>query len=59
MEHMTETETEFIKKEIATWTEDYVYDLLDRGYKPILLVDHNGVYKWSWILTSALVVETT
>lgn len=42
--------SEFIKKEISIWGEDYIYDLIDRGFEPILIT--NGVtVKWTWRLT--------
>jgi len=43
------TASEFIQREIAIWGEDYVDNLLDRGYLPIeLTVD--GKLKWWWRL---------
>lgn len=34
---------EFIKREIAIWSEDYIFDLLDRGYDVKLTTEG---YKW-------------
>lgn len=34
---------EFVKRECALWTEEYIFDLIERGYTPIL-TDHG--YKW-------------
>ena len=48
------TEMEFIKKEIATWGEDEIFSLIDRGYKAsclISVVDGIPQQKWSWVLT--------
>jgi hypothetical protein len=48
------TEMDFIRKEIATWGEDVIFDLIDRGYKAACLisqVDGITVTKWSWVLT--------
>jgi len=43
------TAEEYIKKEIATWGEDYVDSLFDRGYIPVeLIVD--GELRWWWRL---------
>lgn len=35
---------EFIRSEMIVWGEDYIYDLIDRGYEPILT--NKG---WKWI----------
>ena len=32
------TAQDFIRKEVAVWGEDYVDDLLDRGYIPVELI---------------------
>lgn len=40
------TESQFVKSEMAVWGEDYVYDLIERGYSPVLT--DNG---WYWLLT--------
>jgi len=41
-------ENDFIKREINVWGEDYVFDLIDRGYKPVQLV-MNDKLRWWWI----------
>jgi hypothetical protein len=43
------TAQDFIRKEVAVWGEDYVDDLLDRGYIPVELIV-NGKLKWWWRL---------
>jgi hypothetical protein len=43
------TETEFIKRECVLWTEDYIFDLIDRGFRPVL-VSAEKIEKWVWIL---------
>jgi len=43
------TLNEHLKSFIAVWGEDYVDDLLDRGYEPILVTDGSTV-KLSWRL---------
>jgi len=45
------TEQEFINKEIAIWGEDYIFNLVDRGYKAACLISRSGEMKWSWVLT--------
>jgi hypothetical protein len=47
----TMTENDFIKSEIEIWGEDYILDLLDRGFTPVLLHTVNQVAKWSWLHT--------
>jgi len=47
---MTEAQTYFINHEIAVWGEDYIYDLLDRGFQPVLVSNREGGFKWTWIL---------
>lgn len=44
------TYQDFINREIATWGEDEIFGLLDRGYTPTLLTDGSGNVKWSWIM---------
>lgn len=45
------SETEFLNREIAVWGEDYVFDLIDRGYELIPLTDSKtGSVKWAWIM---------
>lgn len=39
------TADEFIKREIVVWGEDFINDLLDRGYEPTLLSDGRWVLK--------------
>jgi len=46
------TNEEFINREVATWGEDYIFDLLDKGFTPTLLLSHTGEVKWTWRLTS-------
>ena len=45
------TREQFIAKEVATWGEDYIFDLLDRGYEVIELRMGTHV-KWTWLLTN-------
>jgi len=45
------TKQQFITKEIATWGQDYIFDLIDRGYDAVELHDTQGRMKWSWVLT--------
>ena len=48
------TEDQFITKEIATWGEDYIFSLIDAGYKPVAFTtssDNLDEIKWSWVLT--------
>jgi hypothetical protein len=40
---------EFINREINVWSEDYIFDLLDRGYEPVELISDTGQTKWSWV----------
>ena len=40
-------EAEFVNAEIAVWGEDYVYDLIDRGYAPVLTT-----IGWKWLYVS-------
>lgn len=37
------TENEFIRREIAIWGEDEIFDLIESGYVPVLT---NRGYKW-------------
>ena len=41
------TMQDFIEKEISVWGEDYVFDLMDRGYTPVL-TDRG----WYWLVTA-------
>jgi len=45
------TQDEFIDREIATWGQDYIFDLIDRGYEAVRLIDGTGQMRWSWRLT--------
>lgn len=45
------TEDQFITKEIATWGEDYIFNLIDRGYKAACLISSTGQMRWTWVLT--------
>ena len=47
------TKDQFINREVTTWGEDYIFDLLDRGYEAIELIDQTGQTRWSWRLTNA------
>ena len=47
------TLSDFINREIATWGEDYIFSLLDRGYEAVELHDGMGHTKWTWRLTNA------
>jgi hypothetical protein len=47
------TADEFIKYEISVWGEDYVDNLLDRGYTPVQLVMY-GKLRWWWKLDRSL-----
>ena len=43
------TREQFMAKEIATWGEDYIFDLLDRGY--VVVEVTTGTHsKWTWLL---------
>jgi hypothetical protein len=47
------TETQFINSEIAVWTEEYIFDLIERGYEPIALTDEEtGKQVWRWVNTT-------
>lgn len=47
------TEDEFLKKEIVLWGENYIFDLVDRGYT--LKLTTAG---WRWILPASVPVVT-
>ena len=51
----TITADEFIKREYRIWGEEYIDDLINGGYTPVLL--SNG--KWSWLYSTADVVSLT
>lgn len=42
------TETDFVNAWIATWGEDYVYDLIERGFVPTRVIGANGE-EWVWV----------
>lgn len=42
------TYTEFINHEIAIWGEDYVFDLLDKGYSVV-----NTTHGYKWVLPAS------
>jgi len=44
------TEQNFLDREIAVWGEDYVFDLLDKGYKIVQRDDG----KFGWVFDSEL-----
>lgn len=37
------TKEEFINREVYVWGEDYIFDLIDKGYN---VIEVNGVFKW-------------
>lgn len=39
------TADEFIKREYRIWGEEYIDDLIERGYTPIFIND-----KWTWMI---------
>jgi len=43
------TREQFISREIATWGEDYVFDLFERGYVAIQLSNGSRV-RWTWMV---------
>jgi hypothetical protein len=43
--YLSMTENEFISKFTNVWGEDYVYDLIERGYAPVYTT-----HGWKWIL---------
>jgi len=45
-DNMMITLDEFIKRECAIWSEDYIFDLIERGYFPVL-TDHG----WKWMVS--------
>lgn len=47
------TQDQFIKSEIAVWGEDYIFDLIERGYSPMLT--DNG---WYWLLAVTQSLDT-
>lgn len=45
---MTTAQVNFINHEIAVWGEDYIHDLINRGYEPVLVSNQTGDFKWTW-----------
>lgn len=43
---------QFIDREVATWGEDYIFNLIDLGFSPVLVVSSEGREKWSWVVPS-------
>jgi len=43
---------QFINREVATWGEDEIFSLLDRGYEAVELTDQTGQTKFTWLLTN-------
>ena len=46
--HSVGSEDEFVKREMFIWGEDYIIDLMDKGFTPILVLE-GTTYKWTWI----------
>lgn len=42
------TKDEFISREVSVWGEDYIFDLIDCGYKPAQL-EMFGKLQWWWV----------
>ncbi len=42
------TKEQFVKEQINTWGFDYIEELFDKGYEPILV--HGADTKWVWLL---------
>lgn len=52
------TADEFIRKEAILWSEEYIEDLIDKGYSPKLIVNEDGTSKWTWVMpTNSLVIS--
>lgn len=47
---ITMTKDQFIQQQVATWGEDYIFDLIDKGYEAVEY-DWNGTIRWWWVLT--------
>lgn len=47
------TQDEYLKREIALWGEEYIFDLIDRGFTLILTSDG-----WKWVLPQLVRVDT-
>jgi hypothetical protein len=54
---MVNTLHNLLKAECAIWGEDYIYDLIDRGYEPTLVSDGDSV-KLTFRLTDENVCAT-
>ena len=52
------TKQEFIDREVTTWGEDYIFDLIDRGYEAVEMVI-DGTTKWWWKLQSPRLTQTS
>lgn len=50
---MTETKTDFFHREVHVWGEEYVYDLVERGYTPILTTEG-----WRWMIVTNVQTPT-
>lgn len=59
---ITMTREQFINREVSVWGEDYIFDLLDRGFEPVLLSNKSRDFsqingdthtKWTWIKSQA------
>jgi hypothetical protein len=46
------TREQFISREIATWGEDYVFDLFERGYVAVQLSNGSRV-RWTWMVPTS------
>jgi len=47
------TKQEFINHELDMWGEDEVFNLIDKGFEPVQLLNELGEVKWTWRLTKA------
>jgi hypothetical protein len=43
------TKEDYIRREMDIWGEDYIFDLIDRGYEAVELAI-NGKLRWWWVL---------
>lgn len=48
MDKLHLAKAQFVKDQMRIWGEEYVEDLLDRGYEPTLL-QHGDTTKWVWL----------
>jgi hypothetical protein len=46
------TREQFISREIATWGEDYVFDLFERGYVAVQLSNGSRI-RWTWMVPTS------